>query len=59
MLREFKQPLCTTGARDHTETEPDLTLSIRVSPAEAWVYSGLPQGQGLLLQQNWVTQHVA
>ena len=33
------------------ETEPDLPLSVWVSPAEPWVSSGLPWGQGLWLQQ--------
>ena len=42
--------LCTPGPRDPTETEPDLPLSVGVSPAEVQVSSGLWQGQGL-----WVT----
>ena len=29
------------------------------SPIEVQVSSGLPQGQGLWVQQNWITQHVA
>ena len=41
--------LCTPG--DPTETEPDLPLSGRVSPAEVQVSSGLLQGQGLSVQQ--------
>ena len=41
------------------ETEPDLPLSVWVSPAEAQVSSGLPQGQGLRLQQTWEPRHVS
>ena len=44
--------LCVPG--DPTETEPDLSLSVWVSPAEVWVSSGLPQGQRLLVQHTWV-----
>ena len=44
--------------RDPTETDADLPLSVQVSPVEAWVSSGLLQGQGLWVQQTWVTQHV-
>ena len=44
--------LCTPG--DSTETEPDLPLSIWVSPVEVWVSSGLLQGQRLWVQQTWV-----
>ena len=36
-----------------------MHLSVWVSPAEAWVSSGLPQGQGLLLQQTWKALHVS
>ena len=50
--RAHKKTLCPP--RDPTETEPDLPLSVWVSPAEAWVSSGLPQGQGLWVQQTWV-----
>ena len=45
------KPFCTP---DQTETEPDLPLSVQVSPVEVWVSSGLPQGQGLWMQQTWV-----
>ena len=44
--------LCTPG--DSTETEPDLPLSVWVSPEEVQISSGLLQGQGLWLQQTWV-----
>ena len=53
------QTLCTPGPRDLTETEPDLPLSIRVSPEEAWVISDLPQGQVLWLHQTWVIHCVS
>ena len=42
-----------------TETEPDLPLSVSVSPAEARVSSGLPQGQGFCLPQTWDVLHMA
>ena len=35
------------------ETEPDLPVSVQESLAEAWVDSGLLQGQGHWLQQSW------
>ena len=41
------------GAVNPQKTEPDLPVSVQESLAEAWVYSGLPQGQGHLLQQCW------
>ena len=41
------------------DTEPDLPVSVQESLVEVWVNSGLPQGQGLWLQQIWDTQHVA
>ena len=44
---------CTPGPRDPTETEPDLSSSVWVSPVEVWVSSGLPQGQGLWVQETW------
>ena len=50
--------LCTTAPREPTEAKPDLP-SCRVTPAEVWVSSGLPQGQGLWVQQTRVTHHVA
>ena len=37
-----------------SETEPDLPLNVWVSPVEVWVSSGLPQGQGLWVQETWV-----
>ena len=43
-LEDSDKTLCTTG--DPTETEPGVTLSVWVSPAEVWVRSGLLQGQG-------------
>ena len=39
------------------ETEPDLPVSIRESPIEARVDSGLPQGQGHGVQQSWEVWH--
>ena len=36
--------LCTPGPRDPTESEPDLPLSVWVSPVEAWVSSDLLWG---------------
>ena len=33
-------------------TEPDLPVSVQQSPAETWVNSGLPQGQGHQVQQS-------
>ena len=44
--------LCAPG--DPTETEPDLPLSVWVSPVAEWVSSGLPQGQELWVQHTWV-----
>ena len=44
--------LCAPG--DPTENEPDLPLSVWVSPEEVRVSSGLPQGQRLWVQQPWV-----
>ena len=41
--------LCTIAPRESTEAKPDLPLC-RVTPAEVWVSSGLPQGQGLWVQ---------
>ena len=40
------------------ETETDLPLSVLGSPVEAWVSSGLPQGQVLWQQQSWELLHV-
>ena len=41
------------------ETEPDMPLSVWVSPVEEWVSSGLPWAQRLWQQQNWEVQYVA
>ena len=38
--------LCAPGPRGPTEIEPDLPLSVWISPAEARVSSGLLQGRG-------------
>ena len=53
MLRGFKQNIVTPGPRDPGETEPDFSLLQRHRSAVAgW-------GQGLWVQQTWVTQPVA
>ena len=44
---DSNKTLCAPGPRGHTETEPDLPLSVSVTPVEAQVSSGLPRGQGL------------
>ena len=36
------------------ETDPDLPVSVQESPVEAWVNSGLLQGQELWVPQTWV-----
>ena len=36
------------------ETDPDLPVSVQESLVEAWVSSGLLQGQALWVQQTWV-----
>ena len=41
-----KKTLCAPGPRDPTEAEPDLPLSVGVSPVEASVSRSLPRGQG-------------
>ena len=41
------------GALTPQETESDLPVSVLESLAEAWVDSGLPQGQGLWMQDTW------
>ena len=46
------KPLCEPGGP--TETEPDLPLSVCVSPVEVWVSSGLSHLQGLWMQQTWL-----
>ena len=56
--------LCTKGPRKRSrdpplETEPDLPLSVWVSPVEAWLSTDLSQGQGPWLQQTWMVQCVA
>ena len=53
MLRGLKQNLVCTrtqekGAATPQETDPDLPVSVQKSPAEAWVGSGLLQGEGAL-----------
>ena len=45
-LEGSNKTLCAPGPRNPAETEPDLPLSVSVSPAEIRVSSGLPQGQG-------------
>ena len=50
-IRGFKQTLCAPGPRDSTEIEPELCLSIF---CRGTVSSGLPQRQGLWVQQTWV-----
>ena len=52
------QTLCTPGPKYPKETEPDLPLSVQVSPAEAQTISGLLWGQGLWLQKTWEAQGV-
>ena len=48
-LRGLKQTLCDP------ETPQRLRQNcVRVSPAEVQVSSGLPQGQGLWVQQTWL-----
>ena len=53
-LRRLKQNLVHTMRPHPTETDPDLPLGVRVSPAEVQVISGLLQGQGLWVQQTSV-----
>ena len=55
-LRGHKQNLVhirsqEKGTVSPQETEPDLPVSVRESPAEVWVNSGLLQGQGHWIQQ--------
>ena len=60
MLRGLKQNFVHTRSQGPPqETEPDLPLSVWVSPAEAWVSSGLPPRQGLWLKQIWEARHVS
>ena len=51
MLGGLKQTLSAPGPRDSTETEPELCLTVSCSGRGC---SGLLQGQGLWVQQNWV-----
>ena len=41
------------GAVTPQETEADLPVSVQEALVEAWVNSGLPQGQGHWIQQSW------
>ena len=43
---------CSSG--EPTKIQPDLPLSVWVTPVEVQVISGLPQGLGLWVQQTWV-----
>ena len=61
MLEGLKQNhVCTRTQKKGTvipqETEPDLPLSVQESLVEAWVDSGLPQGQQHWIQQSWELQ---
>ena len=58
-LEGSNKTLCAPGSRDPTETEPDLPVRVFVSTVEVRASSGLPQWQGLCMQQTWVTQPVA
>ena len=51
MLRGLRHTLYSPGPRDPTETEAELCLSVS---CEVRVSSGLPQEQGLWVQQTWV-----
>ena len=48
--REKQKLVCTRtqekGAVTPKEADPDMPVSVQESPAEAWVSSGLLQGQG-------------
>ena len=46
-----QQTLCTPGPRDPTETEPELCMNVS---CRSRISSGLPEGQGLWIQQTWV-----
>ena len=48
------QILFCIRTHDTAQTEPDLPLSVWVSPVEVQVSSDLSQGQGLWVQQTWV-----
>ena len=56
-LEGSNKTLCTLG--DPRETEPDLPLSVSVSPAEVQVSSGLLQGQRLWVPEIWVIHRVS
>ena len=61
-LGGYKQNLVYTGTQETGavtphETEPDPPVSVLEAPAEAWVDSGLPRGQGDWLQQSWQPWH--
>ena len=51
--------LCTPGPRDPQILSQTGLWSVWMSPAEARLSSGLPQGEGLWQQQTWDTQRVA
>ena len=51
MLRGLKHTLCTPGPRDPQRLRQSCVWA---SPEEVPVSSGLPQGQGLWVQQTWV-----
>ena len=51
-LEGSNKTLCAPG--NPTETEPDLPLSVWVSPVKVQVSSGLSQGWGLWVWQTWV-----
>ena len=53
------KPCAHQDPRTPQETESQLPLSVWVSPEEAQIRSGLPQGQGLWLQQAWEAQHMS
>ena len=52
------ETFCTPGPREHTRDWARPAFEC-LSPAEAWVSSGLPWGQGLWLQQTWEAQCVS
>ena len=56
--RAHTKPCVHQDPETPTETEPDLPLSVWVSPVEAQISSGLLQGQGVCWQQTWVTQNM-
>ena len=61
-LGGHKQKLACTrtqekGAVIPEENEPDFDVSVWESLVEAWLNSGLQQGQGYWEQQSWEMQH--